>query len=53
MTKEKKRIGILGSTGSIGIQALDIVRDNPGSFSVEVLTAGNNRRKSSNLTWLL
>jgi 1-deoxy-D-xylulose-5-phosphate reductoisomerase len=39
---EKKRIAILGSTGSIGIQALDIIRNNPGLFCAEVLTAGNN-----------
>ena len=38
----RKRIAILGSTGSIGIQALDIVRTYPDKFSVEVLTAGNN-----------
>jgi len=38
----KKRIAILGSTGSIGMQALDIVRSFPDRFSVELLTAGNN-----------
>ncbi|MEM8566887.1 MAG: 1-deoxy-D-xylulose-5-phosphate reductoisomerase, partial [Bacteroidota bacterium] len=37
-----KRIAILGSTGSIGTQALDVIRANPDHFSVEVLTAGNN-----------
>jgi len=37
-----KRIAILGSTGSIGIQALDIIREHPNEFSVEILTAGNN-----------
>jgi 1-deoxy-D-xylulose-5-phosphate reductoisomerase len=37
-----KRIAILGSTGSIGTQALEVVDDNPGLFSVEVLTANNN-----------
>jgi 1-deoxy-D-xylulose-5-phosphate reductoisomerase len=31
---------ILGSTGSIGTQALDIVRRNPGRFRVRALTAG-------------
>ena len=41
----KKRIAILGSTGSIGTQALDIVRDYPDKFSVEVLTAGKNSAK--------
>ncbi len=39
---KKKRIAILGSTGSIGIQALDIVRANPDHFEIEVLTAANN-----------
>jgi len=38
----KKRIAILGSTGSIGIQALDIAREHPEEFTVEILTAGNN-----------
>lgn len=38
----KKRIAILGSTGSIGTQALEIVRHLPSSFTVEVLTAQNN-----------
>jgi 1-deoxy-D-xylulose-5-phosphate reductoisomerase len=38
----KKRIAILGSTGSIGTQALDVVRNHPELFEVEVLTAQNN-----------
>ncbi len=38
----KKRVAILGSTGSIGTQALDVIRDNPDHFEVEVLTAYNN-----------
>lgn len=42
MVMNKKRIAILGSTGSIGMQALDIVRANPDHFEVEVLTAANN-----------
>jgi len=37
-----KRIAILGSTGSIGTQALDIVRNHPDLFSVKLLTANNN-----------
>jgi len=36
---EKKRIALLGSTGSIGTQALEVIRGNPDRFSVEVLTA--------------
>lgn len=38
----KKRIAILGSTGSIGTQALDVIRENNDSFQVEVLTAHSN-----------
>ncbi len=38
----KKRIAILGSTGSIGKQALEVIGKNPGRFEVEVLTAFNN-----------
>lgn len=37
-----KRIGIFGSTGSIGTQALDVIASNPDKFSVEILTAQNN-----------
>ncbi len=39
---EKKHIAILGSTGSIGTQALDVIRANQDKFVVEVLTAMNN-----------
>ncbi|MCB0806094.1 MAG: 1-deoxy-D-xylulose-5-phosphate reductoisomerase [Bacteroidales bacterium] len=38
----KKSIAILGSTGSIGTQALEVVDQHPDRFEVEVLTAGNN-----------
>lgn len=38
----KKNIAILGSTGSIGTQALDVIRQNPDIFSAEVLTAQSN-----------
>lgn len=37
-----KRVAILGSTGSIGTQALEVISQNPQEFSVEVLTAHNN-----------
>lgn len=37
-----KLISILGSTGSIGTQTLDIVRDHPDRFQVVGLAAGNN-----------
>lgn len=39
---EKKHIAILGSTGSIGTQALEVIRANQDRFVVEVLTAMNN-----------
>ena len=38
----QKHIAILGATGSIGTQALDVVRANPDQFVVEVLTGMNN-----------
>ena len=38
----KKNIAILGSTGSIGKQALEVIGANPDHFEVEVLTAQNN-----------
>ena len=42
MSLEKKKIAILGSTGSIGVQALEVVSEHPSLFQVEVLTANNN-----------
>ncbi len=42
MDHTKKHIAILGSTGSIGTQALEVIEAHPGSFQVEVLTAQNN-----------
>jgi 1-deoxy-D-xylulose-5-phosphate reductoisomerase len=41
-TTQKKRIGLFGSTGSIGKQTLDVVRSNPDLFSVAILTAYSN-----------
>jgi 1-deoxy-D-xylulose-5-phosphate reductoisomerase len=41
MEEGKKSIAILGSTGSIGTQALEVVAANPNHFTVEVLSAGN------------
>ncbi|MCF8230940.1 MAG: 1-deoxy-D-xylulose-5-phosphate reductoisomerase [Bacteroidales bacterium] len=38
----RKRIAILGSTGSIGTQTLEVIRQNPDFFQVEVLTAQSN-----------
>ena len=37
-----RKIAILGSTGSIGTQTLEVVEANPERFSVEVLTANNH-----------
>ena len=37
-----KNIAILGSTGSIGTQALEVIEAHPDQFSLEVLTANNN-----------
>ena len=42
MKKEKKKLAILGSTGSIGVQALEVVSEHEDMFGVEVLTANNN-----------
>lgn len=39
---QKKHIAILGSTGSIGTQALEVIKAHPESFVVEVLTANGN-----------
>lgn len=38
----KKHIAILGSTGSIGKQTLDVIREHPDKFVAEILTAQNN-----------
>lgn len=38
----KKHLAILGSTGSIGTQSLDVIAANPDAFAVEILTAQNN-----------
>lgn len=42
MDKTKKHIALLGSTGSIGTQALDVIEANQDLFEVEVLTANSN-----------
>ncbi|MBQ3787518.1 MAG: 1-deoxy-D-xylulose-5-phosphate reductoisomerase [Bacteroidales bacterium] len=41
-TTTTKRIAILGSTGSIGTQALNVIRRHRDRFAVEVLCAGSN-----------
>lgn len=40
----QRNICILGSTGSIGTQTLDIIRQNPESFRAYAITAGRNYR---------
>jgi len=42
MEVKKKHLAILGSTGSIGTQALDVIEANSDVFTVEVLAAGGN-----------
>ena len=42
MNEETRGIAILGSTGSIGTQALDVIREQSDVLHVEVLTAGRN-----------
>jgi 1-deoxy-D-xylulose-5-phosphate reductoisomerase len=37
-----KKLSILGSTGSIGTQTLDIVKNNPNEFKIVALTTNNN-----------
>ncbi|MBR4756637.1 MAG: 1-deoxy-D-xylulose-5-phosphate reductoisomerase, partial [Bacteroidales bacterium] len=39
---EKRRIAILGSTGSIGRQTLDVIREHPDLFEVELLTCNSS-----------
>ncbi len=40
----KRILAILGSTGSIGRQALEVVRQHPDLFEIDLLTANNNSR---------
>ena len=40
----KKRVVVLGSTGSIGRQTLDVIRSNPDAFTVVGLAVGRNAR---------
>src|SRR5258706_11527851 len=42
MPERPKRVAILGSTGSIGRQALDVIRRLPGQFRVVGLAGGSN-----------
>ena len=38
----KRRVAILGSTGSIGVQTLEVIEQNPQHFEIEVITGNNN-----------
>ena len=40
--EKKKNIAIIGSTGSIGTQALEVIRENPDQFVAEVLVGHSN-----------
>ena len=40
--ERKQRLAVLGSTGSIGTQTLDIVRNYPERFEITTLTAHSN-----------
>lgn len=42
MERKKKRVAILGATGSIGTQTLEVIAAHPDKFEVELLTAQNN-----------
>jgi 1-deoxy-D-xylulose-5-phosphate reductoisomerase len=42
LNEQKKQIAILGSTGSIGTQALEVIYENNSMFEVYALTANNN-----------
>ena len=42
MSKKKKHVAVLGSTGSVGTQSLEVISAHPERFVVEVLTANNN-----------
>ena len=43
--EKKQQICILGSTGSIGTQALDVIEQHPNLFTVYALTANTNWKK--------
>ena len=41
-TDRKRNVAILGSTGSIGCQALDVIRRNNDLYAAYILTANNS-----------
>ncbi len=44
-----KSISLLGATGSIGQQTLDIVKDHPEEFQIAALAAGKNIEKTTEI----
>lgn len=44
-----RRLSVLGATGSIGLNTLDLVSAEPGRFTIEALTAGRNARELAEL----
>ncbi|MCZ2111769.1 MAG: 1-deoxy-D-xylulose-5-phosphate reductoisomerase, partial [Dehalococcoidia bacterium] len=42
MESRPRRVAVLGSTGSVGSQALDVIRQLPGHFEAVALAAGRN-----------
>src|SRR5436190_22289369 len=42
-TADRRRVAVLGSTGSIGTQTLDVLAAHPDAFEVIALAAGANR----------
>ena len=42
---KKRKIAILGSTGSIGISTLEVLKKSKSNFNIELLTANNNYKK--------
>ena len=48
----KKKIAILGSTGSVGKQTIDIIRKNKKNFKVLLLTANKNHKLLSKQIFL-
>ena len=53
---KKRRLSLLGSTGSIGTQTLDICRERPNQFECVAMAAGNNidllAKQVSTYVWL-
>ena len=45
-----KKIAILGSTGSIGLSTLNIIRENKRNFKIQLLTTNKNVKKILNQT---